>query len=128
MFDVFVETSFSAAHSLVGYEGDCRELHGHNWNVKVTMRCTDTDKIGIAVDFRKIKKTVREEAAGLDHKYLNDIDICDEDKSGKFQNPTSENIARFLFNRLSERLNNETAKVRSVEVRETGSSGVKYFI
>ncbi len=66
-FEIYVETNFSAAHSLVGYQGDCARVHGHNWSVEVFVRCKELDNIGIGIDFREIKTTVKDVLMNLDH-------------------------------------------------------------
>ena len=60
MFEVYVKTHFSAAHSLKGYPGDCARVHGHNWVIEVFVQCKELDEIGIGIDFRDIKQTVND--------------------------------------------------------------------
>ncbi|MFZ2655237.1 MAG: 6-carboxytetrahydropterin synthase QueD, partial [Victivallales bacterium] len=95
MFEVDINREFSAAHRLKGYKGNCASLHGHNWAVTVTVQSEKLDKIGIAVDFRKLKTELDAVLVKLDHSNLNDIHIvCSP-------NPTSECLAKFIFDRLS---------------------------
>lgn len=121
VFEVYVKSQFSAAHSLRGYLGDCARVHGHNWAVEVFVRCTELDELGIGVDFRDIKAEVKEVLAGLDHRDLNDLPTFAD------QNPTSENIARFLYKELSRRLNTPKIHVARVKVRETPGAGAFYW-
>ena len=52
MFDIEIRRTFSAAHQLKGYDGDCRNLHGHNYNVIAVVRTAKLNEIGIALDFK----------------------------------------------------------------------------
>ena len=51
MYEIEIRRTFSAAHQLKGYNGDCKNLHGHNYSVVVTMKSPELDSIGIAMDF-----------------------------------------------------------------------------
>ena len=121
VFEVYVKSHFSAAHSLRGYQGDCARVHGHNWMVEVFVRCAELDELGIGVDFRDIKEAVEEVLSGLDHRDLNDLPLF------AAQNPTSENIARFLYKELSPRLNTPKTHISRVKVSETPGAGAFYW-
>ncbi len=121
IFEVYVKSHFSAAHSLRGYPGDCARVHGHNWMVEVFAKCTELNNIGIGIDFRDIRAAVKEVLAGLDHSDLNELPLFRE------ENPSSENIARFLYKELSLRLNSPTVKVSRVKVSETPGAGAFYW-
>lgn len=121
VFEICVEAEFSAAHSLAGYDGNCRQVHGHNWTVEVSVRCRELNDIGISIDFRNVKQTIRDIIKNIDHSYLN------EHPEFKDTNPSSENIARFLYRELGEKINSDAAKVSKVKVSETRSSGVCYW-
>jgi 6-pyruvoyltetrahydropterin/6-carboxytetrahydropterin synthase len=121
VFEVYVKSHFSAAHSLRGYAGDCARVHGHNWMVEVFVRCTELDELGIGIDFRDIKAALKDVLVGLDHCNLNDLLQFTE------QNPTSENIARFLYKELSRRLNTGKIQVSRVKVSETPGAGAFYW-
>lgn len=120
MFDIFVKTHFSAGHHLREYPGNCERPHGHNWKIVVTVRATELDRLGMAVDFRVVKNAVREVVEILDHRDLNEHpDFHDA-------NPSSENIAVFIFENLKKSLTSERYAPYSVEVRETDNCGVIY--
>jgi len=121
VFEVYVQAHFSAAHSLRGYPGDCSRTHGHNWIIDVFVKCKKLNEIGIGVDFRDIKKGVKDVLKGLDHFNLNELPPFNED------NPTSENIARFLYIQLGERLNSDVVKVSKIKVSETPGAGAFYW-
>ena len=121
IFEVYVKTHFSAAHSLTGYEGDCARVHGHNWIIEVFVRCKELNKIGIGIDFRDVKEGVKQVLEGLDHFNLNELPAF------KALNPTSENIARFLYLELAKKINSNAAKVSRVKVSETPGAGASYW-
>jgi 6-pyruvoyltetrahydropterin/6-carboxytetrahydropterin synthase len=116
MFSIKVEDSFSAAHNLRGYKGKCEELHGHNWKVEIVVTDDKLDKLGMVLDFKSLKKKLYAVLEKLDHKYLNNIPYF------KKINPTSENIARFIFGSLKSKISN----LKSVTVWESESSSVTY--
>ena len=91
MYEIRVKTDFSAAHNLKDYHGKCEHLHGHNWIVEAVFSYKSLDKNGLAVDFSIAKKILKGVIEKLDHSYLNEL------KSLKKINPTSENIARFIY-------------------------------
>ncbi|MCF7919881.1 MAG: 6-carboxytetrahydropterin synthase QueD [Candidatus Cloacimonetes bacterium] len=121
MFKLNVISDFSSAHRLQGYEGACRNLHGHNWKVRVGINASKTDTVGMTVDFGVVKRHLTELMDALDHRYLNELEYFKE------MNPTSENIARVLFNELSKRLNGDFVRVCEVEIWESERSSVVYF-
>ncbi len=121
MYKVFIKTHFSSAHYLRNYPGNCEHLHGHNWDVVVTVKAKELDEIDVAIDFRALKAMVADIMDELDHKNLNELPAFSH------QNPSSERIAKFIYDRLSEKLTPfEGVDPCSVEVRETPSSGVIY--
>jgi 6-pyruvoyltetrahydropterin/6-carboxytetrahydropterin synthase len=121
VFEIYVETHFSAAHALRGYPGDCARLHGHNWLVRVFVRCYELDDTGIGIDFRTVKDHVREVLRGLDHCNMNEIEPFSE------QNPSSENIARHLYRELGRRINSAAVRVSKIQVSETPNAGAFYW-
>lgn len=121
IFEVYIKSRFSAAHSLKGYPGDCAHIHGHNWMVEVFVKCEELDEIGIGIDFRDIKQSVKDVLEGLDHFNLNDLPVFKE------VNPTSENIAKFLYQELAKKLNSDGVKVSKIKVSETPGVGAFYW-
>ncbi len=120
MFEIDIEKSFSAAHTLVGYKGDCSKLHGHNWLVQAFVVAEKLDEVGIAVDFKKLKKEIDDIISEFDHSLLNDLDYF------KVQNPTSEKIAEVIYKKLAKALNDGNVKVSKVRVCESLTSGATY--
>lgn len=115
-----VQCEFAAAHHLRGYEGSCNRLHGHNWKVEVEVEARELDDVGMGLDFREIRRLTQEVTAGLDHRYLNEIEPFTE------INPTAENIAAHIYRELGERLNRPAVTVHAVTVWENDRAGVRY--
>ncbi len=121
MYEISVITHFSAAHRLVGYDGSCANVHGHNWEISIFIRGTELNDIGVLVDFREVKQLVNDSLAELDHGDLNALPAFAD------ANPTSENIARHLHEKLSAELNEGNCTVHRVAVRETPRTEVSYW-
>ncbi|AEF94204.1 queuosine biosynthesis protein QueD [Desulfotomaculum nigrificans CO-1-SRB] len=96
MYQLTVNSKFSAAHSLCGYPGDCARLHGHTWNVQVKVKGNNLDHLGMLVDFKAIKKLLAEVVDQLDHSFLNEIPGFGQDG----MNPTAENLAYYIYKKL----------------------------
>jgi 6-pyruvoyltetrahydropterin/6-carboxytetrahydropterin synthase len=120
MYHLSILTSFAAAHNLLHYQGDCENLHGHNWKVEVTVSTEMLDKSGLGIDFKILKKHTREVMNYLDHKYLNDLDAF------KGISPSSEQIARFIFERVEKSLNDYEVTVDKVTVWESDNAYASY--
>ncbi len=120
MFDVFIKTHFSAGHHLRNYPGNCERPHGHNWNVTVTVRATKLDELGMGIDFRTVKTAVNKVMEELDHCDLNNLPAFLD------QNPSSENLALYIFQQLKPELSSERYQLYSVMVGETENTGVTY--
>jgi 6-pyruvoyltetrahydropterin/6-carboxytetrahydropterin synthase len=119
VYSLTVRTSFAAAHRLREYAGNCERLHGHNWQVDVTVESEVLDDRGIALDFREIKSAVNELLAGLDHRYLNEVPPFDR------LNPSSENLARYLFDEVGKKVP-APARVARVTVWESEDARAEY--
>jgi 6-pyruvoyltetrahydropterin/6-carboxytetrahydropterin synthase len=115
-----VVSDFASAHTLRDYPGACSRMHGHNWKVELEAVATQLDNTGMGVDFKVMKRAVREVTDRLDHYYLNDIKPFDE------INPTAENIAAYLYREVASKLNNEHIKVSAITLWETERACVRY--
>ena len=100
------------------YQGPCENLHGHNWLVRLTVRCAELDSAGIGIDFKILKKHLKTIVNQFDHKDLNEVLEV---------NPSSENIARFIFEQLKIALADSKAVVVRVEVQETPGNAAIYY-
>ena len=121
MYEVTVKTGFSAAHQLRYYDGKYENLHGHNWIAIVTVETKELDKIGLGVDFVVLKKNVVDILSRLDYKNINEVPPFDS------QNPSAENISRWLFEELSTLVNSDNARLKRVEIKEFDDCGAAYF-
>jgi 6-pyruvoyltetrahydropterin/6-carboxytetrahydropterin synthase len=120
MYELNIRKEFSAAHRLREYRGKCEALHGHNWKVDVFVSSSKLNKIGIAADFKDLKAALYKVLEELDHKYLNDIPYFSR------HNPTSENIAKYIFERLSLKTDKLKVKLSKVTVWESDSANASY--
>jgi len=119
MFRLEVETVFAAAHQLRGYQGKCERLHGHNWRVRAAISAEQVDERGIVMDFALLRERLHQCTAALDHRLLNEISPFNR------INPTSENVAHFLAERLAELLP-EGVQVAEVAVWESDNCAAIY--
>jgi 6-pyruvoyltetrahydropterin/6-carboxytetrahydropterin synthase len=120
MYEIAVEMDFDAAHSLRGYHGKCEALHGHRFKVVATLNGHKLDDIGLAYDFTLLKKHLGEILAKYDHTNLNEVPPF------KRINPSSENIATTIYNKLKKKLAGAPVSLASVEVWESPQSRVMY--
>ena len=131
MFEISIKSEFSSAHNLRGYLGKCESLHGHNWQVEVVVTSKRLDKIGMAIDFKKLKEIVNRITKQLDHKYLNKLSyfsaVGGSASGGKKINPTSENIAKFIFNKAKPLLKKELVCLKNVSIWENERSKAIYY-
>lgn len=119
LYALTVRTSFAAAHRLREYEGNCERLHGHNWQVEVTVESDSLDPRGMAIDFRAIKGALGELLSPFDHRYLNEVSPFDG------INPSSENIARYLFEEMERKIP-DPVRVARVAVWESEDARAEY--
>ncbi|RLC28758.1 MAG: 6-carboxytetrahydropterin synthase QueD [Deltaproteobacteria bacterium] len=120
MYELKITSQFAAAHQLRGFHGGCENLHGHNWKVEVFVCGDQLGEDGLLVDFRVIKEKAGMLLAGLDHRFLNELEPFIS------MNPSSENIACHLFRTLSGELNSEGLRVSKVAVWESDSACASY--
>lgn len=120
MYEVVVEDTFSAAHKLRNYKGKCENLHGHNWKVVVCVKGDMLDDKGILLDFHILKDELKEILKIFDHKDINKISFF------KKANPTSENIASYIYKKIQESLNKYSVKINYVKVWESDKQFAKY--
>jgi len=121
MYELTILSDFAAAHNLRQYEGECENLHGHNWKVEVTVANRGLNKIGLAVDFKVLKRILKDVLGNLDHKYLNEIPPFDK------ENPSSENLARYIFKQFKKAIKDKNIKVAKVKVWESDNAAATYY-
>ncbi len=121
IFSLTVESDFSAAHALRHYDGPCENMHGHNFFVEVTVEgetlLPDTE---ILLDFKELKYLLGNVLSKLDHKVLNDVGYF------KSHNPSSENLARFIYWELGKLLENHQVSLVCVTVSENKGKKATY--
>jgi len=120
LYTLTIRSEFAAAHQLRNYPGDCARLHGHNWKLEVQVTANKLDDKGMVVDFKAIKQATNEIAGMFDHHNLNEI------APFTHLNPTAENIAAYFYHALSEMLNDDRVKIKSVSVWETDRACASY--
>ncbi len=119
MYRISVEDHFDAAHYLREYGGRCENLHGHRFKVVATVMARGLDNTGLAYDFTELKKHLKAVLSSFDHMCLNETEPFDK------MNPSSENIAAVIFDRLKERLPRQV-ELTSIEVWESPQTWVTY--
>ena len=121
MYEITVHSHFSGAHRLRYLHGKCEELHGHNWKVEVSVVSNRLGKEGVVIDFGILKQKVEKVLKPLDHTYLNDLPYF----SGT--EPSSENIAKYIFDRLKRDLKGHPGILEKVTAWESETSSATYF-
>jgi 6-pyruvoyltetrahydropterin/6-carboxytetrahydropterin synthase len=122
VYELTIETNFSAAHQLRGYRGKCERMHGHNWKVHVHVIASRLNELDMAMDFHDLKDITNETIASLDHSFLNDLFPFTE------KNPSSENIAKWIFDSLKKKMpEDDTVRVSAVTVWESETASATYY-
>lgn len=121
MYEIKVCGEFSSAHMLKNYKGKCENLHGHNWKVEVIVKGEILDRIGLLIDFHFLKNKLNIVLKSLDHKNLNSIPFF------KNKNPSSENIAFFVYKKMEQLLKNYPVKISKVTVWENERQSASYY-
>jgi 6-pyruvoyltetrahydropterin/6-carboxytetrahydropterin synthase len=121
MYELSIETSFASAHQLRGYKGKCEKLHGHNWKVQVSVSAERLNEIDLAMDFHDLKRITREVVSPLDHALLNDVFPFTE------KNPSSENIAKWIYESIKKKINDDNVRVSAVTVWESDTASASYY-
>ena len=133
MYTVRTEECFDSAHFLAGYDGKCKNIHGHRWRVVLEVAKENLDDGGMVIDFTDLKHELKNFADTLDHAFIiekgslryethkalleDDFKIVEVD----FR-PTAENFAKYIFDEFK----NKGYDVRAVEVYETPKNCARY--
>jgi len=118
-YTITIKEHFDAAHALIGYPGECRNMHGHTWDVEVSVSGTELDDVGIVYDFKHLKDNLASILADYDHVCLNDVPPFDS------MNATAENLARIIYERL-EALLPKQISLQEVSVWESPIAKLTY--
>ena len=116
-YKITVENTFDAAHCIRGYTGSCERLHGHTYRVRACFKYESLDQAGMAIDFRVAKAALNSALDYMDHRYINEL------PEFSAQNPTAENVAKFIFDRIK----TLEGGIYSVSVWETPTSCATYY-
>jgi len=120
MYVIKILSHFSGAHRLRSLHGKCEELHGHNWKVEVSVAARRLSKEGIVIDFQVLKQKVEKILKTLDHTFLNDLPYFSK------KEPSSENIAKYIFDRLKGEFKGHPAVLKEVTAWESETSSATY--
>jgi len=120
MYYLTVQSKFAAAHNLLNYNGECEHLHGHNWDVEATVAASELDEAGLAVDFKVFKSRLGAILEELDHSYIN------EHPAFKSTSPSSENLARFIYEALVQKFADTAVTVVETKVWESDHACAAY--
>jgi 6-pyruvoyltetrahydropterin/6-carboxytetrahydropterin synthase len=120
MFELSVEETFAAGHSLRGYHGKCEKVHGHNYKVRVTVEGEKLNPAGLLMDFSDLKQLLRAVIERLDHQFLNDVPPFDT------LNPSAENMAKYFYDEISQALPPSPVRIAGVKIWETDTSTATY--
>lgn len=119
MFELSIKGDIASAHYLKGYQGRCKDLHGHTWAIEVVIISEKLDAIGMVADFAVLKKQLKEFLMPIDHVCLNDLSYF------KDVNPTTENIAKYIYQNFANMI--RPLKIKHVQVWESQSASVIYY-
>ncbi len=119
MYRVNVRRHFDAAHALRGYQGKCENLHGHRWQIVAAVESENLDECGMAFDFTVLKRELDAILDRFDHHNLNETPPFDH------LNPSSEHIARVIFQELKQRV--PGIPVKYVEAWESPDAWATYY-
>ena len=117
MYELSIEDTFDAAHRIPDYHGNCRNVHGHTYKVAAVFRFKELGECDMAIDFKIVKSILKTVLEYFDHKYINEL------PEFKILNPTAENLAAFIYNKIKL----EIKQISSVSIWETPTSCAKYY-
>lgn len=120
MFEIEIDETFEAAHTLPGTGTKCERMHGHAWRVQVGIEGEDLDANGLLVDFHDLRAITRSVLSEFDHTYLNELPSFGQ------QNPSAENLCRLIWQRVTEKLPRSDVRLTHVRVHETDRARATY--
>ena len=112
-YTINVQSHFSAAHRLSGYQGKCEKLHGHNWTVEAEVVSHRLNNLSMVCDFKELKQKLQKVLSALEHTFLNKLPYFKKD------NPTSEKVAEFIYYNLKNLVKSKDFILKKVSVWET---------
>ena len=121
-FEVMIARNFSSAHQLRGYKGKCENLHGHNYKIEIYARGNELDHVGLLVDFVELKAAADEVVQYLDHRNINELPPFIE------LQPSAENLAKYVLEKISSRIDDDRVRIYKVRCFETPTSVATYQV
>lgn len=120
MYELKVQSRFAAAHQLKMVTEKCENLHGHNWKVELHVAGSEL-KSGVLIDFGIVKGYLAEIIDSLDHKFLNELPAFEN------ENPSSEQIARYIADEFAKKTAGNGIHVSRVAVWESDDACATYY-
>ena len=120
MYEITITRVFSAAHTLRLYDGSQEPIHGHNWDVHVTVGAGELDQMEVVLDFHQLEQIVDRSISQVHNQFLNQIEPF---ASGV--NPTAERVAQWLAEQIAKPLSKNT-RLLSVQVTEAAGCIATY--
>ncbi len=122
IWQLTVRSEFCAGHALRNYDGKCENLHGHNFAVDVVIQGEKLDNnVEFLIDFKILKSNLKEVLNKLDHCVLNETAPFD------IINPTSENLAAYIYTKMQDALKTFDVEMHSVTVSEKSAQSATYM-
>ena len=121
MYEITISSHFSGAHRLRHLHGKCEQLHGHNWKVDISVSAERLTKDGLVIDFQILKQRLEKVLKPLDHTYLNDLPFFSA------KEPSSENIAKYIFDTLRKDLKTYRVTLKRVAAWESETACATYL-
>jgi len=121
VYELTVLSHFAAAHQIRCLHGKCERLHGHNWKIEVKVASKRLRSEGLVIDFGVLKQKVEKVMKTLDHTFLNDLPPFSK------REPSSENIAKYIFDALRKELKENTVVLKKVTAWESETACASYL-
>jgi 6-pyruvoyltetrahydropterin/6-carboxytetrahydropterin synthase len=119
MFTISVETYFRASHQLTLTDGSKESSHFHKWLVTANISSSKLNNMGIAINFHKLRALLDNLLAEIDNTALESVSHFQQN------NPTAENVAKYIYDKLKSQLPKGT-KLKSIKVVEEPGCSAKY--
>jgi 6-pyruvoyltetrahydropterin/6-carboxytetrahydropterin synthase len=121
VYELTVLSHFAGAHRIRCLHGKCEGLHGHNWKIEVRVASRRLGRGGLVIDFGILKQKLESVISTLDHTYLNDLPHFSK------REPSSENIAKYIFDALKKELRGKAVVLKRVTAWESETACASYL-
>jgi len=128
MYELTIHAHFDAAHRLRDYKGKCARLHGHTWQIEAVVQGKSLDNTGMLIDFKLLKELLGNVIDEFDHRCINELPGFADDVPDTM-NPTAENIAHYIYEKLQQLITTRKPHIRLSRVRvwESPGAGAAYW-